>query len=91
MKEGELREILEQSGVDPTRSEGPMRVLVSLRVPVPDQALLAHLAQIGLVVDRVIGHTLLGSIDASKMSELRCAPHVAEVEPSVTLGYHNLG
>ena len=70
MKEGELREILDQSGLDPTRSSGSVNVLVDLRVPKPDQFLIADLERVGLVVNRIVGSTVLGSIDAAKMSEL---------------------
>jgi len=88
VKEGELREILDQSGLDPTRSSGSVNVLVDLRVPKPDQSLIADLERVGLVVDRIVGRTILGSIDAAKMSELQRNEHVREVEPSRTLRYH---
>lgn len=80
-----LRRIFE----DATKTAGTVPVLVSLRMPSPDAAVLDQLRVGGLQIARVIGNTLLGSIDAARLPQLRLNEAVADVETSVKLKPHS--
>ena len=91
MKEGELRELLGKSGLDPFGGTGRVSVLVSLHAREADAPMLAHLVASGLEIDRVIGNTVLGTILSAKVPALRRDKSVCDVEPSMQLKPHSSG
>jgi hypothetical protein len=65
-----------------------LRVIVELEVRAPEEKDLAHLGELGLDVERVIGNKVVGSILAAKLAGLEKDDSVRMVERSEKLGLH---
>lgn len=65
-----------------------LRVIVELEVRSPNDEDLAHLGELGLDVERVIGNKVVGSIPAGKLEGLEADESVRVVERSAKLGLH---
>jgi hypothetical protein len=68
--------------------EGPVDVLLALRVAKPDEPLLVRLRNLGLTIRTTVGNKLVGSIDGEHLAALRADPDVADVEISRKLHPH---
>jgi hypothetical protein len=80
-----LKSILRGSRFDMGSRQDSVRVLVELRSDLPGGNSLERSTTLGLDVQRVIGKTLVGSIERRRNSALRADPDVGQVELSVTL------
>jgi len=85
MTPGDLKSILRGSGLDIVAPGESLRVLVELKSDETGGECLARLAKLGLDVHRVVGKTVLGSIEHGRIPTLRDDPAVAAVELSVPL------
>ena len=65
-----------------------LKVLVTLKVSHPDDKCLQALKEIGLSIEEIIDHIVIGTIAADKVEALKAAPLVSEVEKSQKLDYH---
>jgi hypothetical protein len=88
MSRPDLKHLLRSTSPIPSLRTGPVRVLVGLRTKAPDKQLLDRLADRGLSIESVVQSTIIGSIDAEKVADLKDEPSVAEVELSVPLNRH---
>jgi hypothetical protein len=79
----DLKRALQRSGLDMLGTQGRVRVLVALHES--DDSALRRLTELGLVIDRVVGNTVLGSIEPSRVAALRQDPAVAAVDLSAPL------
>jgi hypothetical protein len=81
----DLKSILRGSGFDLGSPQDSVRVLVKLKSDKPGEDPLERLTRLGLDVHRVIGKTLLGSIERGRIPALQDDPAIAGVELSVPL------
>jgi hypothetical protein len=65
-----------------------LRVIVELEVRSPKDEDLAHLGELGLDVESVVGNRVVGSIPAAKLEGLEKDGSVRMVERSTKLGLH---
>ena len=79
----DLKRALQRSGLDVLRTEGRSRVLVEL-VEATDAA-VQRLTELGMEVERLVGNTVLGSVEPNRVTALRQVPGVLAVEFSVPL------
>ena len=79
----DLKRALQRSGLDMRGAPGRVRVLVELLES--DDSTLRRLTELGLVIDRVVGKTVLGSIEPSRVAALRQDHAVAAVDLSAPL------
>jgi hypothetical protein len=81
----DLKSIVRGSGFDLGNPQDSVRVLVELKSDKPDGDSLERLTKLGLDVHRVIGKTILSSIERGRIPALRDDPAIAAVELSVPL------
>jgi hypothetical protein len=81
----DLKSILRGAGLDMVTSHDAVRVLVELKSDEPGVDCLARLSKLGLDTQRVLGKTILGSIQRGRIPALSDDPAVAAVELSVPL------
>lgn len=79
----DLERALQRSGLDMLGTQGRVRVLVELLES--DDSTLRRLTELGLVIDRLVGETALGSIEPGRMAALRRDHAVAAVDLSTPL------
>ena len=79
----DLKRTLQRSGLDVLGTRGRIRVLVEL-VEAQDSA-VRRLTELGMEVERVVGKTVLGSVESSRVTTLRNDPVVRAVDLSVPL------
>ena len=79
----DLKRALQRSGLDVLGTGGRSRVLVEL-VEATDAA-LQRLTELGMEVERLVGNTVLGSVESSRITALRQTPGVLAVDLSVPL------
>lgn len=79
---------LAAAGEDLLSKQGPLRVLVDLRVGEPDVDCLERLREHGLTVEKVVGNKVIGTVEGERLEELRTVPEVAEVEVPSKLRPH---
>ena len=65
-----------------------LRVIVELEMRSPQDQDLAHLGDLGLDVERVVGNKVVGLIPAAKLEGLEKDDSVRMVERSEKLGLH---
>ena len=65
-----------------------LRVIVELEMRSPQDQDLAHLGDLGLDVEQVVGNKVVGSIPAAKLEGLEADDSVRMVERSEKLGLH---
>ena len=70
---------------DPEPLVGTVQVLVTLAAPSADDESLERLRILGVHVERVIGHKVVGTIDAKLLAKLCSDPLVVDAEESAAL------
>jgi hypothetical protein len=81
----DLKSILRGSGYDLGSPQDSVRVLVELKGNEPGEDWRERLTNLGLDVHRVVGKTILGSIQRGRIPALKDDPDVGQVELSVPL------
>ncbi len=81
----DLKSILRGSGYDLGSPEDSVRVLVELKSDKPGEDCRERLTKLGLDVQRIMGKTILGSIERGRIPALQGDPEVGQVELSVPL------
>jgi hypothetical protein len=82
-----IKKFLENRDKDKHGQPKRFKVLVTLKVSHPDDKSLQRLKEIGLSIEDVIDHIIIGSIPADKLDALKADPLVSEVERSQKLGF----
>jgi hypothetical protein len=82
-----IKKFLESRDKDKHGQPKKLKVLVSLKVSHPDDKCLQRLKEIGLSIEDVIDHIVIGSIAADKLEALKADPLVTEVERSQKLDF----
>lgn len=62
-----------------------IKVAVALRTATPREACLNRLRKSGLIIDRIVGNILIGSVLERDRKAIRSDPDVLEVEESAKL------
>lgn len=82
-----LKKFLENQGKDKDDQPKKLKVLVTLKVSSPDENCLQRLKEIGLSIEEVIDHIVIGTIASDKEEILKAEPLVSEVERSQKLDF----
>lgn len=82
-----LKKFLESRDKDKDGQPKKLKVLVTLKVSHPDKKSLKRLKEIGLSVEDIIDHIVIGTIAADKEEALKAEPLVSEVERSQKLDF----
>jgi hypothetical protein len=82
-----LKKFLESQDTGKNGQPKKLKVLVTLNVSHPDDKCLKSLKEIGLSIEDVIDHIVIGSIAADKEDALKADPLVSEVERSQKLEF----
>ena len=82
-----LKKFLESRDKGKDGQPKQLKVLVTLTVSHPDDKCLMRLKEIGLSVEEVIDHIVIGTIAADKEEALKTDPLVSEVERSQKLDF----
>jgi hypothetical protein len=82
-----LKKFLESRNINKDGQPKKLKVLVTLNVSHPDDKCLKRLKEIGLSIEDVIDHIVIGSIAADKEEALKADPLVSEVERSQKLDF----
>ena len=82
-----LKKFLEGRDKDKDGQPKKLKVLVTLKVAQPDDKSLKRLKEIGLSIEDIIDHIVIGSIAADKEEALKADPLVSEVERSQKLDF----
>lgn len=82
-----LKKFLESRDKGKDGQPKKLKVLVTLKVSHPDDKCLQRLKEIGLSVEDVIDHIVIGSVAADKEEALKADPSVSEVERSQKLDF----
>ena len=82
-----LKKFLESRDKDKDGQPKKLKVLVTLKVSPPDDKCLKRLKEIGLSIEDIIDHIVIGTIAADKEETLKADPLVSEVERSQKLDF----
>jgi hypothetical protein len=82
-----LKKFLESRYKDKDGRPKKLKVLVTLKVSPPDDKSLKRLKEIGLTIEDIIDHIVIGTIAADKEETLKADPLVSEVERSQKLDF----
>lgn len=82
-----LKKFLESQNTNKDGQAKELKVMAALNVSHPDDKCLKRLKEIGLSIEDVIDHIVIGSIAADKEEALKADPLVREVERSQKLDF----
>ena len=83
-----LKKFLESRDKGKDGQPKKIKVLVTIKVSPPGDKALRRLKEIGLSVEEVIDHIVIGTIAADKEEALKTDPMVSEVERSQKLDFN---